>query len=73
MFQVSKKTKKITPSSKLTKIHRKKDLVRDEAKRDQLINEIHTLFRISKSHFLIELYDALLGPNTIIESYGIRD
>jgi len=32
--------------------------VEDKAKRDQLINEIHTLFRISKSHFLIELYDA---------------
>eukprot|EP00438_Fugacium_kawagutii_P030075 Skav215739 [mRNA] locus=scaffold2859:150536:154398:+ [translate_table: standard] len=30
----------------------------DKAKRDQLINEVHTLFRISKSHFLIELYDA---------------
>ena len=29
-----------------------------KAKRDQLINEIHTLFRITKSHFLIELYDA---------------
>ena len=29
-----------------------------QAKRDQLINEIHTLFRITKSHFLIELYDA---------------
>eukprot|EP00913_Durusdinium_trenchii_P002444 g2258.t1 len=32
--------------------------VEDKTKRDQLINEIHTLFRISKSHFLIELYDA---------------
>ncbi|CAJ1420315.1 unnamed protein product, partial [Effrenium voratum] len=32
--------------------------VEDKAKRDQLINEIHTLFRITKSHFLIELYDA---------------
>ncbi|CAE8728080.1 unnamed protein product [Polarella glacialis] len=32
--------------------------VEDKGKRDQLINEIHTLFRITKSHFLIELYDA---------------
>lgn len=69
MFQVSKTTKKLHRLRSLQKIIEKKDLVRDEAKRDQLINEIHTLFRISKSHFLIELYDALLGPNTIIESW----
>lgn len=31
--------------------------VEDKAKRDQMINEIHTLFRVSKNHFLIELYD----------------
>lgn len=32
--------------------------VEDKAKRDQLINEISTLFRITRSPFLIELYDA---------------
>jgi len=38
--------------------------VEDKAKRDQLINEIHTLFRITKSHFLIELYDAYVHKET---------
>lgn len=38
--------------------------VEDKAKRDQLINEIRTLFRITRSPFLIELYDAYVHKDS---------
>lgn len=38
--------------------------VEDKAKRGQLINELHNLLRISKSHFLIHLYAAYVHKDT---------
>lgn len=38
--------------------------VEDKAKRSQLINELHNLLRICKSHFLIQLYAAYVHKET---------
>lgn len=38
--------------------------VEDKAKRSQLINELHNLLRITKSHFLIQLYAAYVHKDT---------
>mmetsp|Transcript_110204 Transcript_110204/g.235299 ORF Transcript_110204/g.235299 Transcript_110204/m.235299 type:complete len:342 (-) Transcript_110204:20-1045(-) len=38
--------------------------VEEKAKRSQLINELHNLLRITKSHFLIQLYAAYVHKDT---------
>mmetsp|Transcript_9184 Transcript_9184/g.21463 ORF Transcript_9184/g.21463 Transcript_9184/m.21463 type:complete len:340 (-) Transcript_9184:63-1082(-) len=38
--------------------------VEDKGKRSQLINELHNLLRITKSHFLIQLYAAYVHKDT---------
>lgn len=38
--------------------------VEDKAKRTQLINDVHTLLRIPKNHFLIQLYAAYIHKDT---------
>merc|ERR1719221_2299470 len=38
--------------------------VEEKAKRSQLINELHNLLRITKSHFLIQLYAAYMHKDT---------